>query len=162
MSGAELTIVGAGLVGSMLAIVLREKGYEVVVYERYQDIRAIPSVGRSINLVATARGLRALSALPPSVKADLLELGTKVTGRIIHMDGAEPVFQRYGKDDSEFNLSISRYELNVYLMNRAEESGAKIHFGHALQTADFFSLGPTEKVLRFAVDGGKALSLIHI
>ena len=150
MSGAELTIVGAGLVGSMLAIVLRDKGYEVVVYERYQDIRAIPSVGRSINLVATARGLRALSALPPSVKADLLALGTKVTGRIIHMNGTEPVFQRYGKDDTEYNYSISRYELNKFLISRAEMAGVRFMFGHRLLSID---LSGEFAKLKFAVDG---------
>ena len=36
---------------------------------------------------------------------ELLELGTKVTGRIIHLDGTEPVFQRYG-EDGEYNHSI--------------------------------------------------------
>ena len=50
-----ITIVGAGLVGALLATVLARRGYRVTVYERYGDIRAIPSSGRSINLVATAR-----------------------------------------------------------------------------------------------------------
>ena len=31
--------------------------------------------------------------------------------------------QAYGKDDSEYNLSISRYELNVFLINQAEKAG---------------------------------------
>ena len=33
------------------ACILREKGLRVSIYERYQDIRTIPSTGRSINLV---------------------------------------------------------------------------------------------------------------
>ena len=64
----SITIVGAGLVGSLLAVVLRSKGYDVRIFERYGDIRAIPSVGRSINLVATVRGLRALRALRSSAR----------------------------------------------------------------------------------------------
>ncbi|KAH8092014.1 FAD binding protein [Aureococcus anophagefferens] len=122
----SITIVGAGLVGSLLAVVLRSKGYDVRIFERYGDIRAIPSVGRSINLVATVRGLRALRALPPDVCERLLQLGTKVTGRVIHTTDGEALFQRYGKDDSEFNYSISRYELNKFLLSEAERAGAEI------------------------------------
>ena len=35
---------------------------KVTMYERYPDIRGIPSVGRSINLSVTSRGLRAVSS----------------------------------------------------------------------------------------------------
>ncbi len=35
----SVTILGAGLVGSLLAIILRKKGYEVTVYERRPDMR---------------------------------------------------------------------------------------------------------------------------
>ena len=132
----SITIVGAGLVGSLLAVVLRSKGYDVRIFERYGDIRAIPSVGRSINLVATVRGLRALRALPPDVCDRLLKLGTKVTGRVIHTTDGEALFQRYGKDDSEFNYSISRYELNKFLLTEAEKAGAQIHFGAKLVDLD--------------------------
>ncbi|KAH8056265.1 FAD binding protein [Aureococcus anophagefferens] len=132
----SITIVGAGLVGSLLAVVLRSKGYDVRIFERYGDIRAIPSVGRSINLVATVRGLRALRALPPDVCERLLQLGTKVTGRVIHTTDGEALFQRYGKDDSEFNYSISRYELNKFLLSEAERAGAEIRFGHRLVGVD--------------------------
>ena len=58
--------------------------------------------------------------------AGLLALGTKVTGRVIHTDGNEPAFQRYGKDDSEFNYSINRYETNKYLLNQAVLAGATL------------------------------------
>ncbi len=133
----ELTVVGAGLVGALVATILQLKGYRVTLYERYGDIRCIPSSGRSINLVATVRGLRALSVLPAQFKADLLALGTHVTGRIIHTDGKEPMFQRYGKDDSEFNHSVSRYELNKFLIGQAEAAGVQLHFGHRLVDADW-------------------------
>ena len=67
-SDDEVTIIGAGLVGSLLGIILQNAGYRVTIFERFGDIRAIPSAGRSINLVATVRGLRALSVLPPAIK----------------------------------------------------------------------------------------------
>ena len=66
-------------------------------------------------------------------------MSIKVTGRIIHSEkeGEEGEFQRYGKDDNDFNLSISRLELNKYLISRAEKSGAKIIFDRALQSCRF-------------------------
>ena len=150
-SGDEITIIGAGLVGALLSVQLKKAGYKVAVYERYGDIRSIPSTGRSINLVATARGLRALSTLPPEMKDELLALGTKVTGRIIHTDGNEPIFQRYGKDDSEFNYSISRYELNKFLIEQAERAGVELHFGLRLLDLD---LSGEHAKLTFAEEGG--------
>lgn len=150
-----ITIVGAGLIGSLLAILLREKGYEVVLYERYGDIRKIPSVGRSINLSCTVRGLRALDILPRKVKADLLKLGSHVTGRIIHTNG-ESMFQRYGKDDTEYNHSISRYELNRFLLQRAEEAGATLRFGHQIVDIDL-AAGNFPR-LRFEVERGEGVA----
>ena len=94
--------------GSLLALVLREAGHRVTVYEGREDSRAHVShdAGRSINLVATARGLRALKALAPGILERLLALGVPVYGRVIHpAGGGEAVFQPYGKDDSECNYS---------------------------------------------------------
>ena len=49
-SKGDIVIIGAGLVGSLLAYILTKKGFDVSVFERYGDIRQIPSLGRSINL----------------------------------------------------------------------------------------------------------------
>ena len=111
---------------------------KVHVYERYADIRAIPSVGRSINLSVTSRGLRAIRALGGSLAEDVLSIATKVMGRIIHPKDGEAMFQRYGKDDTECNFSISRVELNKLLINAAARAGAQFNFNHALsETSEF-------------------------
>ena len=104
----DIVVVGAGLVGSLLAYLLQTKGYNVTVFERYEDIRQIPSLGRSINLVITSRGLRAVELVGHGLKEEVLSLATKVTGRILHQMDESVQFQRYGKDDSEYNYSISR------------------------------------------------------
>lgn len=104
----DVVIVGAGLVGSLLAYLLQKKGYNVTVFERYGDIRQIPSLGRSINLVITSRGLRAVEMIGGGLKEEVLSLATAVTGRILHQMDQSVQFQRYGKDDSECNYSISR------------------------------------------------------
>eukprot|EP00932_Pfiesteria_piscicida_P012082 SRR837773.23388.p1 GENE.SRR837773.23388~~SRR837773.23388.p1 ORF type:complete len:606 (-),score=133.05 SRR837773.23388:163-1734(-) len=146
-----MVVLGAGLVGSLAAAVLARKGFKVRVYERYSDIRSIPSLGKSINLSVTSRGLRAIRALGGGIYEDVLQkLCTRVSGRLIHMPNGEVVFQRYGKDDTECNYSVSRFELNKYLIDLAQKSGAEFHFDHVLSdTSDFASGGTVGCVLHF-------------
>lgn len=139
MGPPTVTVVGAGLVGSLAAVTLQQAGYDVSIYERYDDIRSIPSVGRSINLVATSRGLRAVRSLGEGLAEELLALAVPVSGRIVHHTDDSVAFQPYGKDDTEVINSISRYGLNKFLINKAEAAGVKLHFGHVLQSADFTS-----------------------
>ena len=47
---------------------------------------------------------------------------------MMHSMAGELTFQPYGKNETEVINSISRAELNVALMNAAEERGATIHF----------------------------------
>ena len=57
----DITIIGAGLVGSLLSIYLAKRGHKVSVYERRSDMRNEElSAGRSINLALSDRGLLAL------------------------------------------------------------------------------------------------------
>ena len=59
----EITLVGAGLAGSLLATFLARRGYRVTVLERRLDPRktaAPTSAGRSINLALANRGIAAL------------------------------------------------------------------------------------------------------
>ena len=59
----SVAIVGAGLVGSLLAIHLRKLGYPVVVYDRSDDIRKVSFKGKSINLAISTRGWHALKTV---------------------------------------------------------------------------------------------------
>jgi kynurenine 3-monooxygenase len=104
----DIVVVGAGLVGSLLAYILQKRGFNVTVFERYGDIRHIPSLGRSINLVLTNRGLRAADAIGGGLREELIAMSVAVTGRVIHLQDGSEQFQRYGKDDTERNYSISR------------------------------------------------------
>ena len=47
---------------------------------------------------------------------------------MMHSIAGELTFQAYGKNETEVINSISRAELNIALMNAAEEHGATIHF----------------------------------
>jgi kynurenine 3-monooxygenase len=60
-SPRSITLIGAGLAGSLLAILLSRQGWRVTVYERRGDPRIQDyERGRSINLALAERGLHAL------------------------------------------------------------------------------------------------------
>ncbi|HXE67192.1 MAG TPA: NAD(P)/FAD-dependent oxidoreductase [Rhodanobacteraceae bacterium] len=135
-SRPRITIIGAGLVGSLLATLLAQRGFDVEVFERRSDPRVHGFLGgRSINLALAERGLNALrkAGLADAVLAQAVMM----RGRMVHpLDGA-PNLQRYGVDDSEVIRSVSRGGLNILLLDSAEHAGAMLHFDAALAGADF-------------------------
>lgn len=56
----KIAVVGSGLVGTLLAIYLKKLGHTVHVFDRSADIRTVEFSGRSINLVMSNRGWKAL------------------------------------------------------------------------------------------------------
>ena len=61
MSKPSITIVGAGLVGSLLATLLAQRGFTVDLFEKRPDPRQAGFLGgRSINLALSERGIHAL------------------------------------------------------------------------------------------------------
>jgi kynurenine 3-monooxygenase len=137
MSGQrQLTIVGAGLAGALLATLLARRGWKVDVFERRGDPRIEGYAGgRSINLALAERGLHALRS---AGAADaVLDRAVMMRGRMVHfLDGGEQL-QRYGRDDSEVIWSVSRGELNITLIDAAEAAGARLHFDRRLDAVDF-------------------------
>lgn len=131
----RISIIGAGLVGSLWALLLRRKNLDVDVYEKRSDIRKdSKDSGRSINLIMTSRGLEALSQA--GLLDQALELAVPVYGRRMHFKTGDEAYQPYGQDN-ERNLSVSRSALNQFLINAAEKAGARFHFEHALGEMDF-------------------------
>lgn len=124
----EVSILGAGLVGSLLAVILRKRGYAVKVYERRPDMRkASVAAGRSINLAVSQRGWNALEMA--GIKTDIEPIAIPMYGRSLHMPDGSTAYQQYGKNN-EAIYSVSRGELNKRLMTVAEEAGAQIFFDH--------------------------------
>jgi kynurenine 3-monooxygenase len=123
----KVTLIGAGLNGPLLAILLRQRGFAVEIYERRPDMRRVRvSAGRSINLALSTRGIYALqqAGLWERMRSIIIPM----KGRMMHSIAGELSFQPYGKNETEVINSISRAELNIALMNAAEEQGAAIHF----------------------------------
>jgi kynurenine 3-monooxygenase len=115
----KITIVGGGLVGSLLAVFLGKRGYEVHVFDRRPDMRITGAErGRSINLALSNRGLRALEAAGVGARID--EIAVPMRGRMIHLANGATAFQPYGAR-GEAIYSVSRGALNEALLEAADE-----------------------------------------
>jgi len=122
-----VTIAGAGLAGTLLAVLLARRGRRVRLYERLPDMRRenIPA-GRSINLALAARGIRALEMA--GVMDQVQPLLIPMPGRLLHaLDGTQS-FVRYGQREHEVIHSVSRPGLNRVLLDAAERASVEIHF----------------------------------
>jgi kynurenine 3-monooxygenase len=124
----HILIVGAGLCGTMLAIRLAQRGYQVSLYESRSDMRK-QSIqgGRSINLALSPRGILALDLI--GMKEKILRECIPMHGRMIHnLDGSTRLSRYSGRKEDYIN-SVSRSGLNIALMNKAEEyDNLKIYF----------------------------------
>ncbi|MER2178615.1 MAG: NAD(P)-binding protein, partial [Stenotrophomonas maltophilia] len=106
----SLSIIGAGLAGSLLAILLSRQGWQITLYERRGDPRVSDyESGRSINLALAERGRHALRQA--GVEDAVMAKAVMMRGRMIHPREGEPQLQRYGRDDSEVIWSIHRKDL---------------------------------------------------
>lgn len=132
----SVTILGAGLAGSLLAILLARRGHEVRICERLADMRreAIPA-GRSINLALAARGIAALEHA--EVMQQVLPLLIPMKGRLLHATDESLTFVPYGQREHEVIHSVSRPGLNRVLLDAAEGLGVRIDFRHSSVDADF-------------------------
>lgn len=127
MSTKNITIAGAGLVGSLLACYFGKKGYNVNVYERRPDMRKTTiDGGRSINLALSNRGWKALDGV--GIGEEVRKVAIPMYRRVMHSREGELSYQPYGKE-GEAIYSVSRGGLNALLMDEAEKyPGVKISF----------------------------------
>mgnify|MGYP001153421589 CR=1 FL=1 len=115
----NVAVVGAGLVGSLHAILLAKKGMEVDVFERRPDLRKAEVIGgRSINLSLSNRGFKALEKA--GIADEIRSIAIPMYGRKMHDLEGNLTFQPYGKDGQAI-YSVSRGVLNQKLMNLADD-----------------------------------------
>jgi len=129
MASPRITIVGAGLGGSLLSIYLARRGWEVQLFELRGDLRREPvEPGRSIKLTLAERGLAALAelGLAEHVRRNVC---VPLRGRAVHDGAGHVTCQPYGKDDREVIHAFSRNDLNGLLLDVAQaEPTLSIHF----------------------------------
>lgn len=121
----KIAVVGAGLVGSLLAIYLKRAGHIVDVYDRSPDIRTVEFSGRSINLVMSNRGWKALEKL--GLDDAVKKIGIPVDKRAIHI-GTDPLNYQFYGNDGEAIYSLSRGILNRKMIDLAEAEGINFIF----------------------------------
>ncbi len=145
-SPKNIAIVGSGLVGSLLAIYLRQFGHQITVFDRRPDIRTIEFSGRSINLAMSDRGWNALREV--GIEKRIKKIAIPLDKRAMHVLGKPLYFQKYGKD-GEAIWSISRGVLNKKMIDLAEEAGVLFKFNEKIWDVDLPSAtlysGETEK-----------------
>ena len=118
-SNQKLLIIGAGLCGSLLALRMAQRGYQVQLVEKRPDLRDVTQdAGRSINLSLSDRGLKALRLA--GVEEQALELCIPMYGRMIHDKKSNTFMSNYSGRDGEYINSISRPGLNMLLLDKAQ------------------------------------------
>ncbi|NQX85059.1 MAG: FAD-dependent monooxygenase [Flavobacteriaceae bacterium] len=135
-STKDILVIGAGLCGSLLALRLAQRGYNVNVYESRPDLRVTDiSAGRSINLALSDRGFRALRLAGVEDKARAICIPMK--GRLMHDIEGRTFASKYSGRDGEYINSISRGDLNGMLLTEADRfENLNIHFNKECTNID--------------------------
>ena len=133
----NILIIGAGLCGSLLALRLGQRGYNVNVYEKRPDLRTVDiSAGRSINLAFSDRGIKAMRMVGIQDKVEPLCI--PMNGRMIHDKEGNTFLSNYSGRSHEYINSISRGQLTGLLMTEAEKlDNVSIHFNRKCTAVDF-------------------------
>jgi kynurenine 3-monooxygenase len=120
MKKDTILIIGAGLCGSLLALRLGQRGYQVTLVEKRPDLRKEKlDAGRSINLAFSDRGVKAMRLV--GLEKNVLELCIPMLGRMIHDKEGNTFLSPYSGRNHEYINSISRPGLNALLLDAAEQ-----------------------------------------
>ncbi|OZV69169.1 FAD-dependent oxidoreductase [Winogradskyella aurantia] len=142
----NILIIGAGLCGSLLALRLAQRGYNVTVYEMRPDLRKTDiSAGRSINLAFSDRGNKGIKLV--GLEDKVRPLCIPMNGRMLHDRDGKTVLSNYSGRAHEYINSISRGGLNALLLDEAEKhNNVTIHFNKKCKSVNF------EKTTAYFID----------
>lgn len=149
MKPQPINVVGAGMAGSLLAVLLARRGFNVSLYDKRPDPRqSVPERGRSINLALAARGIRALerAGVMDLVRPLLIEM----RGRMIHDPSGATRLLPYGWKPGEVIHSVGRAALTQLLVQAAARyPNVTLNFGQTCIGAD-----ADRDILRFRDENG--------
>lgn len=131
----RIHIIGGGLSGSLMAVYLAKRGFDVHLFERRPDLRSNRiSAGKSINLALSNRGIKALEKV--GLADELLADGIPMYGRMMHSIDGKLSYQPYGKEGQAI-YSVSRGRLNIKLLELADEyPNITLYFNHRCVDVD--------------------------
>jgi kynurenine 3-monooxygenase len=119
-------ILGAGPVGSNLAIRLADLGYSPVVVEKRPDPRLDdPDSGRTFNITLANRGVE---AMPEDVRLSIMGMTSPSRGRMLHLLDGSLMHQLYGRLPEHQIHAIGRIDLQKGLVSAAENRGVNYIF----------------------------------
>lgn len=133
----KITIIGAGLAGTLLALYLARRGNQVKLYEARGDIRLMPDDGgRSINLALSCRGMTSLKAI--GIMDEVEKIMVPMRARAIHEENNNVSFQAFGRHPDEYINAVLRTDLNKLLLDKASANALiDLHFDMKLHTINF-------------------------
>ena len=133
----NILIIGAGLCGSLLALRLGQRGYNVRVMERRSDLRKENiSAGRSINLALSNRGIKALKMV--GLENKVKSLCIPMHGRMLHDKSGNTKLSKNSGRNGENIKSISRELLTALLIDEAEDlENVSFEFHQKCDAVDF-------------------------
>ncbi len=136
MAKGKVTIIGAGLCGSLLAIRLAQRGYRVDVFEQRADFRTVDTyAGRSINLALSDRGWEGLKMV--GLEETIAPLCIPMRGRMIHPESGAAHYSLYSGREGEYINSVSRQHLNLEMIKMAASlPGVNLHFRHRCRSVN--------------------------
>ncbi|MEL6810644.1 MAG: NAD(P)/FAD-dependent oxidoreductase [Bacteroidota bacterium] len=141
----NILIIGAGLCGSLLALRMAQRGYQVTLIEKRPDLRQVEQdAGRSINLAFSNRGIKAMKMV--GLEEKVMKLCIPMYGRMIHDKEGNTFLSKYSGRESEYINSISRPGLNMLLLDAAEKMpNVEIIFNKACLAVDLENATATFK-----------------
>ncbi|WP_133139060.1 FAD-dependent oxidoreductase [Legionella genomosp. 1] len=146
----KISIIGSGLVGTLLSIYMARRGYEVHIYEARSDPRiAMADKGRSINLAMSCRGLTGLTEV--GLYNTVKKLLVPMRARAIHEQNGDIKYQSFGRHRDEYINAVQRNDLNNLLLDEASRH-PQIHQYFDIKIID---LDLDKKILYFQHQGGE-------
>jgi kynurenine 3-monooxygenase len=133
----KIVIVGAGLSGSLLALFLSKRGFDIEIYEKRDSfIKNQEGLAkRTIGMSISTRGISAIKKL--GIDKEILSSATPTYGRASYDYYGNKTIQNYSNDRSCI-LTIERSVLNKHLLKKLVEcKNIKFFFNHHLLEIDF-------------------------
>lgn len=129
-----IVVVGAGMVGPIVAMYLARRGAVLVLEHRPEPGRSASQTGRSLHLVLSARGWRVLRDL--GIDERVRAICMPLRGRIVHDMEGDVHFEPYGSRSQEI-WCVERTRLHRAILDAAAATaGVSFVFGARVTAVD--------------------------